>query len=67
MPFPSPPARLTLQPARRLQTAEAAWRLKVAKRWAPNLTNWLAQFGAPRLVSDLSAPQGIQASWAGSA
>lgn len=43
-------------------TAAAAWRLKVAKQWAPNLGPWLAQHGPAKLLFGLQAPPGIDVS-----
>lgn len=36
-----------------VQTAAAAWRLKVARAWATNLQPWLEEFGQAKLLGDL--------------
>ncbi len=39
-----------------VQTAAAAWRLKVARACAPHLQPWLAEFGQAKLLRDLEQP-----------
>ena len=42
-----------LHPTLPVQTAAAAWRLKVARAWATNLQPWLEEFGQAKLLRDL--------------
>lgn len=42
-----------------VQTARAAWRLKVARDWAANLEDWWRQHGPANLEYGLVAPAGV--------